>query len=188
MRGKPLRIILPTNVRNDRAAEVHSLASLIHDNLRRIGIEQCPLEIVVGTKRLHQSSYLGRLVGETGLDSLYLLRMDKRLIALDIHDDIVTHPHLLVRLVATIRAAPVPLGGHHHLSAKRMYGLGDPLVIGRYTHRVQRILHSLIYPLYHGFTKHIRQRFPRKAARRVTRRNDSYKSHLRINYDFRFQI
>ena len=113
-----------------------------------------------------------------------LVRMNKRLVALDVEDRLKRFAlgfEQLDGLVAPHGAVGAIFGGHDHVAAKVPDHVRDALVVGGHHHLVAGLglLHAGVDALNHGQAGHRGQGFARKARRCVTRGNHREEVHVR---------
>lgn len=161
-----------------RAAEISRQSGAIEDNFDCVGIEQLVKIPDWVTSRRHSRF---RCICKESRHCTYQSRLDHRLIALDIDDQIIRcKPEALDHFRDPIGTRGVIAASHYCVMAVLFYGRCDVAVVGCYIHLVRAAFaRPLGHPHDHGLAADVRERFPREPAGRITRRNDSGEGHAR---------
>src|SRR5574344_2277103 len=112
------------------------------------------------------------------LHRFYLLRLDKRLVALNIDNDIISAAYFGISLIATVGATFMVYRSHDSLSAKSFNCIEYPFIVGSYTSIIEYAAHPIVYSFYNGLSTQHSQWLSRKARRSIACRYYSYKFHF----------
>src|SRR5476651_644660 len=157
-------------MRYGRARKVNGLPLFVNDHLRRAKIVKLFCSIYFFDQGCQLCPWLVKATGYKG----YLLRCDKRFIALYIDDDIIFRV-LGSYFGTTVCPALVLVGCHRGYTAKPDYMVKNALIIGSNNNLMQAVTFFclLVNALQHAFTGNINQWLAGKAGRGVTRGYDA---------------
>ena len=170
---------------DDLAAEhLCHTGRLVPVDLGRIHILQIFLGILV-RERPYQGRDIGIFPVKASHQTLDLLRLDKRFIALDIDDDrivvVLFAPGWgsdgFVGLQTAVRTAFMVGTCHDHFTTKSLYRIVDAFIVRSYHHGAQSFGRLFVHTVYHRAVTNLCQRLTRETRRGVSCRDNSYKFH-----------
>jgi hypothetical protein len=146
-------------MRNRRPREIERAACPVQDDLHDIRIR------VIGSIRdrhAHRRHLEHRIRDERGNDLLDHLRLDERLVTLDIQHDLAGETRCHFR--DAIGARPMPCARHHRDAAEASYRRRNPLVVGGDDYRIDAARRggASINMLDHGTAGDVGERFSRQ--------------------------